>query len=93
MAESKPSKKRRKQPAKTSAGKASEGFSAEERALIRERARELKRSGKTDGESDALGKIAEMHESDRAIIKSVAPEHPHATQSGPETGARRGVES
>lgn len=81
MAEWKTGKKRPTGPAKTSAGKASQGFSAEERATMRERARELKRSGDADGEADALAKIAEMQESDRvmaervhAIIKTAAPE-------------------
>ena len=48
---------------------------------MRERARELKRSGKADGESDVLAKIAEMPEADRvkaerlhAIVKATAPE-------------------
>jgi len=65
-----------------------DGFDADERAAMKERARELKaaskrgaRSAKADGESDVLAKIAEMPESDRAIaervhaiIKAVAPE-------------------
>jgi uncharacterized protein YdhG (YjbR/CyaY superfamily) len=62
------------------------GFSAEERAAMKERAEELKaeaRSGKRsskDGESDVLAKIAEMPESDRQmatrlheIVKATAP--------------------
>jgi hypothetical protein len=71
----------------TATGKASEGFTDEERAAMRERARELKatarrgpRAGKADGESDVLAKIAEMPEPDRAmaerlhaIIKATAP--------------------
>jgi uncharacterized protein YdhG (YjbR/CyaY superfamily) len=71
----------------TAADKASEGFTDEERAAVRERARELKAAGrrgaradKADGESDLLAKIAEMTESDRAmaerihaIIKASAP--------------------
>ena len=79
----------RQKSAKTTAttGKSSEGFTAEERAAVRERARELKaatrrgpRAGKADGESDVLAKIAEMPEPDRAmaerlhaIIKDNAP--------------------
>jgi len=63
----------------------SSGFSAEERAAMKERAQELKaeaRRGrrKTDGESDVLAKIAEMPEPDRAmaerlhaLIKVAAP--------------------
>jgi uncharacterized protein YdhG (YjbR/CyaY superfamily) len=65
--------------------KASRGFTAEERAAMQTRARELKaeaRANKTnaDGESDMLAKIAEMQEPDRtwaerihAIIKSNPP--------------------
>jgi uncharacterized protein YdhG (YjbR/CyaY superfamily) len=63
------------------------GFTDEERAAMRERAQELKaeaspgpRSGKADGESAVLAKIAEMPEPDRtmaerlhAIIKASAP--------------------
>jgi hypothetical protein len=63
-------------------GKTSKGFTAEERAAMRERARELKAAaGKADGESDVLAKIAEMPEADRvmadrlhALIKSSAPD-------------------
>jgi len=60
--------------------KASKTFTAEERAAMRERAKELK-AGKGDGESAVLAKIAEMPKADRvkaerlhAIIKDVAPE-------------------
>jgi uncharacterized protein YdhG (YjbR/CyaY superfamily) len=62
-------------------------FTAEEQAAMKERAQELKaerrgsRSGKADGESDVLEKIAEMPKSDRvmaerlhAIVKASAPE-------------------
>jgi uncharacterized protein YdhG (YjbR/CyaY superfamily) len=45
-------------------------FSAEERAAMKERARELKAAGaKADGESDVLAKIAEMEEPDRAMAE------------------------
>ena len=52
--------------------KASETFSEDERAAMKERARELKaeaRRGKAkaDGEGDVLAKIAEMPESDRVM--------------------------
>jgi uncharacterized protein YdhG (YjbR/CyaY superfamily) len=65
----------------TTKGKASSGFTAEERAAMRERARELKAEAqKADGESAVLAKIAEMPELDRsmaerlhAIIKASAP--------------------
>ena len=65
--------------AKTTKPKASETFTAEERAAMRETARERKRPSK-DGEADILAKIAEMPKVDRdkakkvhAIVKDVAP--------------------
>jgi uncharacterized protein YdhG (YjbR/CyaY superfamily) len=85
MAEKKPVKKSTRQSAKGDAGKTGKGFTAEERAAMQERARELKAearrgAGKADGESDVLAKIAEMPEPDRAmaerlhaIIKASAP--------------------
>jgi uncharacterized protein YdhG (YjbR/CyaY superfamily) len=52
--------------------KRSTGFTAEERAAMKERARELKaEKGKADGESDVLAKIAEMPRADRAMAKRV----------------------
>ena len=48
---------------------ASEGFTAEERAAMRERTRELKRSKEADGESEVLAKIAEMAPADRALAE------------------------
>jgi uncharacterized protein YdhG (YjbR/CyaY superfamily) len=66
-------------------GKTSKGFTDEERAAMKERAKELKAEARADkdkaaGESDVLAKIAEMPESDRAIatrlhaiIKASAP--------------------
>jgi uncharacterized protein YdhG (YjbR/CyaY superfamily) len=72
-------KKATQKSAKRTTGKASKGFTAEERAAMRERAKELK-AGKADGESDVLAKIAEMPKSDRvmaerlhAIVKASAP--------------------
>ena len=57
----------------------SNGFTAEERAAMREAARERK-AGTADGEADVLAKIAEMQESDRviaerlhALVKANAP--------------------
>ena len=72
MAERKPAKKATQRSAKRSTGKASKGFTDEERAAMRERAQELKaapRAGKADGESDVLAKIAEMPEADRAMAE------------------------
>jgi uncharacterized protein YdhG (YjbR/CyaY superfamily) len=62
--------------------KKSEGFTAEERAAMRERAKEQKAEAqKADGERAVLAKIAEMLETDRAmaerlheIVKASAPE-------------------
>src|SRR5215203_1065908 len=70
-----------------SAKKATQKFTDEERAAMKERAQELKaearrtpRAAKADGESNVLAKIAEMAEVDRAmgkrlhaIIKASAP--------------------
>jgi uncharacterized protein YdhG (YjbR/CyaY superfamily) len=82
MAETKPAKKATRQSAKRTTGNASKGFTAEERAAMRDRARELKAAGrKADGERDLLAKIAEMPEADRvmaerlhAIVKAAAPD-------------------
>jgi uncharacterized protein YdhG (YjbR/CyaY superfamily) len=57
-------------------------FTAEERAAMRERARELKAaSEQADGEKDVLAKIAEMPPADRsiaerfhALVKATAPD-------------------
>ena len=52
----------------TTAKKKGTGFSAEERAAMRERAKELKaEANKADGEAAVLAKIAEMPEPDRSI--------------------------
>jgi uncharacterized protein YdhG (YjbR/CyaY superfamily) len=58
--------------AKRSTSKASNGFTAEERAAMKERARELKAEGqKADGERDVLAKIAEMPKPDRAMAERI----------------------
>jgi uncharacterized protein YdhG (YjbR/CyaY superfamily) len=62
--------------------KKSKGFTAEEKAAMRARAKELKaEQTKADGEADVLARIAEMQGSDRAmaerlhaIIKATAPD-------------------
>ena len=58
-------------PAKNTAkNKKSKSFSAEERAAMKERARELTgESDRADGESALLEKIAEMKGNDRAMAK------------------------
>src|SRR3989440_9865676 len=104
MAERKAAKKGTQQSAKSTTGKASKGFTDEERAAMRERAQELKaaarrgpRAGKADGESDVLAKIAEMPEPDRdmaerlhTIIKASAPALSPRTWYGMPAYARDG---
>lgn len=49
-----------------------EGFTAEERAAMKERAKEVRPRGKkVDGLTDLLEKIAEMDDADRAIAERV----------------------
>jgi uncharacterized protein YdhG (YjbR/CyaY superfamily) len=63
MAESKPPKMGTRK---------SKGFTAEERAAMKERARELKAAkSKADEENDVLAKIAEMPDADRAMAERV----------------------
>jgi hypothetical protein len=85
-------------------GKTSGGFTAEERAAMKDHAHELKtaarrgpRAAKADGESDVLGKIAEMPERDRAmaerlhaIVKASAPDLSPRTWYGMPAYARNG---
>ena len=52
----------------TASGKTSKGFTAEEKAAMKERHQELKAAAdKADGESAVLAKIAEMAKPDRAM--------------------------
>jgi hypothetical protein len=78
--------------AKSTTGKASKGFTDEERAAMRERAQEQKaaarrgpRAGKADGESDVLAKIAAMPEPDRAMAERL---HALITASAPALSPR-----
>ena len=74
MAERKPAKKATQQSATstTATGKKSKGFTDEERAAMKERARELRaEAAKADGETELLAAIAKMQEPDRAIAKKV----------------------
>ena len=66
----------------TTAGKKnSKGFTAEERAAMKERAQELKaEAAKADGESAVLAKVAEMKGTDRAMAKRL---HTIITASAP----------
>ena len=69
-------------PAKKSAQRKSKGFTAEERAAMKERAKELKAEAeKADGESALLAKVAEMPESDRALAMRF---HAIVTASAPD---------
>jgi len=71
----------KKTPDKKPPTKSSGGFSPEERAAMRERARELKAGAeRADGERELLAKIAEMPKADRemaerfhAIVMASAP--------------------
>ena len=86
----------------TATGKTSGGFSAEERAAMKERAKELRaeaRAGKdrAAGERAVLAKIAEMPEPDRAmagrlheVIKAGAPSLSPKTWYGMPAYARDG---
>jgi uncharacterized protein YdhG (YjbR/CyaY superfamily) len=72
MAERKPAKKGTGKSTKgtTATAKTYEGFTDEERAAMKERAKELKAAAdKADEESAVLAKIAEMPKSDRAMAK------------------------
>jgi hypothetical protein len=95
-----------KKPAQsaTASGTKFEGFTAEERAAMKERVREIKassrrgpRAAKADGESDVLAKIAEMRDSDRALgerlhalIRAAAPDLASRTWYGMPAYARDG---
>jgi uncharacterized protein YdhG (YjbR/CyaY superfamily) len=68
--------------AETKTAKKSKGFTAEEKAAMKERAKELKAAkNKEEAERDVLAKIAEMPKADRvlaegihAIVKAAAPD-------------------
>jgi uncharacterized protein YdhG (YjbR/CyaY superfamily) len=62
--------------------KKSKGFTAEERAAMKERAKELKAAG---GEEEVLAKIAEMPKGDRAMAKRL---HEIITSTAPELSSR-----
>ena len=84
MAERKPAKKGTQTSAKrvTATGKTSKGFTAEERAAMKERAQELKAAAsKEDDEKAVLRKIAEMPKADRVIAERF---HAIVTASAPD---------
>jgi uncharacterized protein YdhG (YjbR/CyaY superfamily) len=87
MADRKPAENGTQKSAKstTASGKTSSGFTDEERAAMKERARELKAEAradknKADGERDVLAKIAEMKGPDRVMAKRL---HAIITASAP----------
>jgi uncharacterized protein YdhG (YjbR/CyaY superfamily) len=96
----------KKTAVKKSAAKGAAAFTDEERAAMKERARELKsearrgaaaKKGDAAGEADLLAKIAEMSEPDRslakrihAIVKASAPELSPRTWYGMPAYARDG---
>ncbi len=90
-----------KKPAKRPAGRdtPAKGWTDEERAAMKEHARELKKASgeKPDGEADVLAKIADMPESDRsmaerihAIVKENAPDLTSRTWYGMPAYAKDG---
>jgi hypothetical protein len=94
MAERKAAKKGTQKSAKnkTVAGKASTGFTDDERVAMKERAQELKaearrgpRATKADAESAVLAKIAEMPEPDRTMCERL---HAIVTASAPVLSAK-----
>ena len=89
---SQPEKKGTQESAKstTAINKKVKGFADEERAAMKERAKELKaearaNKNKADGESDVLAKIAEMPEPERAMAKQL---HAIITASAPALAPR-----
>ena len=66
-----------------SGGRKSNGFTAEERAAMKERAKEAK--GKSNGEGAVLEKIAEMPKPDRVMAERI---HAIVTESAPELSPR-----
>jgi uncharacterized protein YdhG (YjbR/CyaY superfamily) len=88
MAEKQPAKKGTQRSAKrtTATGKTSTGFTAEERAAMKERARELKAAAnEAEAEQDVLAAIAKMPGSDRAMAKRI---HAIIKDSAPDLSPR-----
>ncbi len=86
MAEKQATKKVTRKSPRSSRGKASEGFTAEEKAAMRERVKELKAAQEdADGESDVLAKIAEMNDHDRVMAERV---HAIIRAAGPDLSPR-----
>jgi uncharacterized protein YdhG (YjbR/CyaY superfamily) len=71
-------------PKKKPAKRKRAGFTAEEKAAMKERAREAK-AGDADGENDVRAKIAEMSEPDRAMAERI---HALVKASAPDLAPR-----
>ena len=76
MAETRTAKKSTQRSAKSATSKTSKGFTDDERAAMKARARELKAEeraskNRAEGERDLLAAIAAMKEPDRALAKRV----------------------
>ena len=74
----------------TAVSRKSNGFTAEERAAMKDRSQELKAAARAkdsnaDGESDVLAKIAEMGKADRTIAERV---HAIVQTSAPDLSPR-----
>ncbi len=91
MAERSTATKDTSRSARSTTGKASNGFTDEERAAMKERVRELKASAgrgkadKADGEGELMAKISEMQASDRALAERL---HAVITASAPDLAPR-----
>lgn len=73
-------------PVKSTAKKPVKGFTDEERAAMKERARELKaEANKADGESAALAAISALQEPDRSMAKRI---HAIIKESAPALSAK-----
>jgi uncharacterized protein YdhG (YjbR/CyaY superfamily) len=86
MAEKQATKKATRRSASSTEGKASARFTAEEKAAMRERVKELKAAQEdADGESEVLAKIAEMNDHDRTMAERV---HAIIRAAGPDLSPR-----
>ena len=71
---------------RTTASETSKGFTPEEKAAMKERAKELKAAAnQADSERDVLAKIAEMPDSDRAMAERI---HAVVMASAPDLSPR-----
>jgi uncharacterized protein YdhG (YjbR/CyaY superfamily) len=86
MAEKQATKKATRKTTSSARSTASVGFTAEEKAAMRERVKELKAAQEdADGESEVLAKIAEMNDEDRAMAERV---HAIIRAAGPNLSPR-----